>query len=146
MVILLGLSFSGQLRDSSLTQGRALIITMLYRDWETFQRIRQIPGNGTMVFRVLVFSLAPAVAFILSLAAEKDPRHFDFVSIVLTHSMPTFAAATLGTQRDIIQSWYFCYETKIARSKKPILRSKAIAIQAPLARDSLPRLNTLDSR
>ncbi|KAJ8074969.1 hypothetical protein PM082_019296 [Marasmius tenuissimus] len=117
-------------------------------DWETFQRIRQIPGHGKMVFRILVFSLAPAMTFILSLAAEiGDLQQLDFVSIVLTHSMPTFAAAMLGTQRDIIQSWYFCYETKIARSKKPIPLSKAIAIQGPLARDSpLPRLNTLSSR
>ncbi|KAJ8074973.1 hypothetical protein PM082_019300 [Marasmius tenuissimus] len=90
----------------------------LYRNWGTLERIRLASGNGTMLFRFAVFSLAPATALAFSIAAEKDPQTFAFLSIVSVQSMPPLAAIFFGTQRDIIQAaWHCCRPQRDSWSK-----------------------------
>ena len=51
-------------RLEALTSLLVVICFTLYRNWETFERIRQAPGNGTMLFRIAVFSLAPTTGLV----------------------------------------------------------------------------------
>ncbi|KAF9264613.1 hypothetical protein L218DRAFT_232948 [Marasmius fiardii PR-910] len=90
------------------------LVVVLYRNWEKFQIIRT--GNGTMVFRLFVFSIGSTSALIIEILSEIDPKNFDFLTIIVVHFMPSVAAIIFGTHRDMIRAWY-CFGDRQPKKK-----------------------------
>ncbi|KAG7087543.1 hypothetical protein E1B28_013500 [Marasmius oreades] len=115
---------------------------MLYRNWEGFQVIRHSPGNGTMVFRIFVFSVGPTLALIIEILSEISPKNFSFVAKVVVHFMPSMAAIIFGTHRDIIRAWYcFGNRRKVDSDRHPsypIQRTENIPLSNPSVRKEAP--------
>ncbi|KAF9264602.1 hypothetical protein L218DRAFT_998565 [Marasmius fiardii PR-910] len=70
----------------------------LYTNWQAYQVIRHLPGNATIVFRLFVFGIAPALALVANIIAEIYPK-FGYLSIIMLHSLPTIAALIFGTHK-----------------------------------------------
>ncbi|KAF9264615.1 hypothetical protein L218DRAFT_958334 [Marasmius fiardii PR-910] len=77
---------------------------MLYRNWEIFRDTHLVWGNGTTVFRIIVFSVGPTLALIINIVAEMSSK-YEFASIIVIHLMPSIAAITFGSHKDIIRAW-----------------------------------------
>ncbi|KAG7087540.1 hypothetical protein E1B28_013497 [Marasmius oreades] len=126
----------------SLTGLEVALGIMLYRNWESFQIIRHSPGNGTMVFRIFVFSVGPTLALIIEILSEISPKNFDFLGMVVVHFMPSIAALIFGTHRDIIRAWYcFGNRRKVDSDRHPsypMPRPENIPLSNPSVRKEAP--------
>ncbi|KAG7085813.1 hypothetical protein E1B28_003351 [Marasmius oreades] len=84
----------------------SLVLVTLFRHWDAFVRIREVPGNvlsGTMALRVTVFSFMPMIALLLSVVSVLST---DFSTSAISNVAVAFSLV-FGTQKDVISSLIF---------------------------------------